>query len=388
MTGFLDQFRGSGPLRDVTVVDFSQMMMGPLATQLMGDLGALVIKVERPGVGEWERSFLPRGRRHAGESPYFLAMNRNKLSFAADLKDPGDLADVRRLIARSDALVHNYRPGVMERLGLGFEQVRELNAAIVYAQGSGYGPDGPLARRPGQDLLVQSLSGLAANSGLAGGPPTPLATPVCDAATGFVLAFSVCAALLDARATGRGRNVDVSLLGTALLMQCQEAFVEMNTDLRFERSSSGIATPWAEAPYGVYPTADGSIAIAMTPRRQLVEVFGAPATWLALSDDEYFDQREEINAWLTERIRHQSTDTWTERLADADVWAAPVLTLEEALSHPQVTANRYVEPISMPDGTTAQAVGLAASMSGMDGADRLAPPRVGEHTDEIRGALQ
>lgn len=388
MTGLLDEFRGTGPLRDVTVVDFSQMMMGPLATQLMGDFGALVVKVERPGVGEWERSFLPRGRRHAGESPYFLAMNRNKLSFAADLKDPDDLQDVRRLIARSDALVHNYRPGVMERLGLGYEQALELNPALVYAQGSGYGPDGPLVRRPGQDLLVQALSGLAANSGLAGGAPTPLATPVCDAATGFLLAFSVCAALLDARATGRGRSIDVSLLATALLMQCQEAFVEMNTDLHFRRSSSGIATPWNEAPYGVYPTADGSIAIAMTPRARLVEVFGAPAAWLDLSDDEYFDQREEISAWLNERTRRESTDAWTDRLAAADVWAAPVLSLDEALKHPQVTANRYVEAISMPDGTTAQAVGLAASLSGMDGADRLAPPRVGEHTEQIRGALR
>jgi len=387
MTGLLDSYRGDGPLRDVTVVDFSQMMMGPLATQLMGDLGALVIKVERPEVGEWERSYLPRGRRHAGESPYFLAMNRNKLSYTADLKSPDDLADIGRLIERADVVVHNYRPGVMERLGLGYDEVRELNPAVVYAQGSGFGPTGPLVKRPGQDLLVQALSGLAANSGANAGAPMPLAAPVCDASAGFLLAFNVCAALVDARATGQGRKVDVSLLGAALQMQCQEAFVAMNTDLRFERSETNLAAPWTDAPYGIYPTADGWLAIAMTPRDRLVSVFGAPAEWVELSDDEFFLQRDEINAWLEQHTRSETTATWAERLAEADIWAAPVLSLEEVLAHEQVEANGFVESIPMPDGSTAPAVAMPATVSGMGGAARLAPPRVGEHTDLVRDAL-
>jgi crotonobetainyl-CoA:carnitine CoA-transferase CaiB-like acyl-CoA transferase len=386
--GFLDDYRGEGPLRHVTVLDLTQMLMGPIATQLLGDLGALVIKVEPPQ-GEWERAFLPRGRRFQGESAYFLAMNRNKLSLTADLKDPGDRELVLALVERCDAIVNNYRPRVMERLGLGYDALRRRNARLVYAQGSGYGRAGPLADRPGQDLLVQALSGLAANTGGGNGPPIPTAAAVCDAAAGFLLAFSIVSAVLDARLTGTGRTVDVSLLGSALLLQAPEAFLALNTEMEWRRSLANIGAPWFGAPYGLYQTADGWVAIAMTPRQRLVELFGLPAELLELDEEAWYQRRDEVNAKFAAVLLERTTDAWLEFFAEHDVWASPLLSLEEAVRQPQVAANRFVERIPLGgDRGGAEAVGLVTSLSGLSGAARLPPPRLGEHNDVIRRAVE
>jgi len=384
----LDAYRGDGPLRDVTVLDFSQMMMGPVATQLMGDLGALVIKVERPVVGEWERSYLPQGRRLAGESPYFLAMNRNKVGVTADLKDPTDLARLLALVPHVDAVVHNYRPGVMERLGLGFEELRALNPRLVYASGSGFGTEGPWVERPGQDLLVQSASGLAADNGPADQPPVAMATPVVDASTGFLLAFAVVSGVLDARSTGSGREVQASLLGTALLMQCQQALVTLNTDLRYTRSPGGISAPWTDAPYGVHPTADGHLTMSMVTPEQLAEVLDVPARLLGLDAAELFAAREDVVAVIRPQLLQRTTQEWLDLLAPHDIWAAPLLGLEEILAHPQATANGFVEQMQAPDGTTVSGIGMAVRVSGVERADRLPAPRIGQHTDEVWAAVE
>lgn len=384
----LDDYRGDGPLRDVTILDFSQMMMGPLATQLMGDLGALVIKVERPGVGEWERSYIPQGRTIDGESPYFLAMNRNKVGLAADLKDPDDLAMIRELIPHVDAVVHNFRPGVMDRRDLGYDDLSELNPALVYASGSGFGERGPWVARPGQDLLVQAASGLAAATGPGDVPPVPNATPIVDASTGFLLAFSIVSGILDARSSGRGRQVGASLLGTALLMQCQEAVVELNTELRYERSDGGLAAPWVDAPYGIYATSDGYLALAMVEPELLVEVLDLDEDHSALSAQEMFANRDEISARVADRLASRTTDEWLERLGEHDVWCAPVLELGEVLEHEQVRQNQLVEDIPTPGGGSVRAVGMAVAVSGVESAARLPAPRVGEHNDEIATALR
>jgi crotonobetainyl-CoA:carnitine CoA-transferase CaiB-like acyl-CoA transferase len=385
---FLDHYRGQGPLRGVTVLDFSQMMMGPVATQLFGDLGAVVLKVERPGRGEWERSYLPQGRRIAEESPYFLAMNRNKLGLAADLKDPDDVAMLHRLVRHVDVVVHNFRPGVMERLGFGYEQLAQINPAIVYAAGSGFGESGPWVERPGQDLLIQATSGLAADSGPAGVPPVPAATPIVDASTGFLMAFHMAAAVLEARETGRGRALRGSLLGTALLMQCQQALVTLNTDLRYQRSDSGLGTPWSDAPYGIYATDDGYLAMAVVTPDLLGRVFSLPPEVAGLSGEDAFEARDAIVEAITPQLAARSTESWIAEMAEHDIWAAPVLTLEEVLHHEQVAANRLVEEIPTPDGGTIQAIGLAVAVSGLDSAARLPAPRVGQHTEEILTALE
>jgi len=384
---FLDEFRGSGPLRDVTILDFTQMMMGPVATQLMGDLGALVIKVERPVVGEWERSYLPDGHRLGGESPYFLAMNRNKLGLAVDIKDPHSLQQLLRLLPHVDAVVHNYRPGVMQRLGLGYDELRRLNSRIVYASGSGFGTRGPWVERPGQDLLVQAASGLAADSGPAELPPVPSATPVVDAASGFLLAFNVVAAVLSARETGASRQVEASLLGTALLMQCQQAMVAMNTPLRYERSEAGVGAPWTEAPYGIYATSDGYLALSMVSREKLAQLLRLPDELLGLDDSAWFAMRDDVARFVADQLRERTTDQWLELSSSRDIWAAPALTLAEILEHPQVEANDLVERMPIRDGSTVRAIGMACAVSGIPSASRLPPPGVGEHNDVIWKAL-
>lgn len=384
---FLDQYRGEGPLRDMTVLDFSQMMMGPVATQLMGDLGALVIKVERPTVGEWERSYVPSGYRLNGESPYFLAMNRNKLGVTADLKDPTDRQFILELVAQVDAVIHNYRPGVMERLGLGYDDLSKINPRLVYAAGSGYGPAGPLATFPGQDLLAQAISGLAADSGSAGAAPSALATPVVDAATAFLLAFAVTAAVHEAGRGGSGRKIDVSLLGTALAMQCQQALVAMNTPLRYERSSTGIAAPWTDAPYGMYEATDGWVAVSMSTPSVVTRAFDLPEEWKELEPAEWFRRRDEVNQRIAAVIASMSVDSCVVVLQERGLWAAPVMSLEQILQHPQVEANSYLETMDFGQDAI-RVVSTGLQMSGVQDVTRLNPPRIGEHDEVVRQATQ
>ncbi len=384
---FLKQYRGTGPLRDITVLDFTQMMMGPVATQLLGDLGAVVIKVERPVSGEWERSYMPRGRRLHGESPYFLAMNRNKLAVTADLTKEEDKAFLFDLVEKCDVVVENFRPGVMDRLGFSYEALLERNPRIVYASGSGFGSKGPLVKRPGQDMLLQSMSGLAANTGPGDGPPVPLAAPVLDASTAFLLAFSIASSVLDARENGVPHRVEASLLGTSLMIQCQEALVSMNTDLTWERSRSGIAAPWTDAPYGVYRTSDGFLAMSMTPRARLGVIFDLPQSLIDVTDDEWFLQRDAVNARLVEILKTRTTGEWVAELTEQGMWVAPVQSVAEMVRHPQAEANGYVEEIDAPGGQQVRAIGLPVAISGMDGANRLPVPTIGQHDAIVRDAL-
>ena len=262
----------SAALDGVRVLDFTQMMMGPWATQFLGDLGADVIKVERPGAGEWERGLRAMGKLLDGESPFFLAMNRNKKSLTLNLKDPRAQEAAKRLAAGADLVVENFRPGVMDRLGLGYDDLRAVNPSIVYVTGSGFGPDGPYVDRPGQDLLIQSMSGLAAYGGRRGDPPTPSGSSIVDASTALMLAFSAMVGLFHRARTGEGQRIDVSLFNTAIALQCQELAAFLNLPDRWERSEAGIAGAWLSAPFGVYRTADGHIAIAMASLSVLAEL--------------------------------------------------------------------------------------------------------------------
>src|SRR5690554_3303265 len=243
-------------LEGVQVIDFTQMMLGPWGTQFLGDMGAEVIKIERPRVGEWERSLPAMGEFVGGESPFFLAMNRNKKSLTVNLKDPRGREIIYQLVKTADLVTENFRPGVLDKLGLGYEDLRRVNPSIVYVAGSGYGPDGPYVNRPGQDLLVQSISGLAAHTGRDGELPTPAGTSFVDASTALLLAFSAMVGLFHKQRTGQGQRIDVSLFNTAIALQCQELAAFMNLNQRWRRSASSAGSPWLGAPFGIYATAD------------------------------------------------------------------------------------------------------------------------------------
>jgi crotonobetainyl-CoA:carnitine CoA-transferase CaiB-like acyl-CoA transferase len=371
-------------LAGIRILDFSQMMMGPWATQLLGDLGADVIKVERPGVGEWERSLAAMGQLLNGDSPFFLSMNRNKRSLTLDLKHPEARQIVDRLIATVDVVVENFRPGVMDRLGFGFERLSELNPRLVYCSASGYGSRGPYVKRPGQDLLVQALSGLAANTGRASDPPTPIGTSICDAMAAMMVACGILAALQARTHTGKGQKVEVDLLSTALAAQCQEAVVHLNNFPRWERSAAGITQPWIGAPYGIYPTSDGHLALAMNSLRVLGELLDLPDVALYESNPQgAFTDRDMIKRRLEERLLTRTTNEWLELMAARDIWCAPVKDFEAIFSDPQVAAAEIVTTVEHPNIGPLKVIRAPIILSETPATIRRPCPKVGEHNQEI-----
>ena len=374
-------------LEGVRVLDFTQMMMGPWATQFLGDMGADVVKVERPGTGEWERGLRAMGELLGGQSPFFLAMNRNKRSLTLNLKHPRAREVVLRLAETADLVTENFRPGVMDRLGMGYEDLRAVNPSLVYVAGTGFGPDGPYADRPGQDLLVQSISGLAASGGRRHDPPTPAGSSIVDASTALLLAFSAMVGLFHRERTGQGQRIDVSLLNTAVALQCQELAAFLNSQRRFERSEAGIGGAWLSAPFGVYRTADGHLALAMGSLAVLGELLDLPELAAYDTPERAWSERDQVYRVIAGRLPERATGAWLELLATRDVWCAPVQTFDEVVADPQVAHNELLATVDYPGVGEVRVVGVPARFSRTPGTIRLGPPVVGQHTDEILGSL-
>jgi crotonobetainyl-CoA:carnitine CoA-transferase CaiB-like acyl-CoA transferase len=370
-------------LEGVRVLDFTQMMMGPWATQFLGDMGADVVKIERPGAGEWERGLRAMGELLDGQSPFFLAMNRNKRSVAIDLKHPRARDVVLRLAERSELVVENFRPGVMDRLRIGYDDLRMVSPSIVFVSGTGFGPDGPYVGRPGQDLLIQSMTGLAAYGGRRDDPPTPSGSSIVDASTALLLAFSAMVGLFHRERTGEGQRIDVSLFNTAIALQCQEIAAFLNMGKPFERSEAGIGGAWLSAPFGIYLTADRPIAIAMASLAVVGELIGAPELAEYDEGNRGYDERDDVYRIVQERLIERPAADWLEILATRDVWAAPVQTFDDLVDDPQVEHNRLVETVRHPSGGDLRVVGVPMRFSETPGEIRSGPPAVGAHTDEV-----
>jgi crotonobetainyl-CoA:carnitine CoA-transferase CaiB-like acyl-CoA transferase len=373
-------------LEGVRVLDFTQMMMGPWATQFLGDMGADVVKVERPGAGEWERGLRAMGELLGGQSPFFLAMNRNKRSLTLNLKHPRAREVVLRLARTADLVTENFRPGVMDRLGIGYEALRAVNPSLVYVAGTGYGPDGPYAGRPGQDLLVQSVSGLAAYGGRRDDPPTPAGSSIVDASTALLLAFSAMVGLFHRERTGQGQRIDVSLLNTAVALQCQELAAFLNGQRRFERSQAGIGGAWLSAPFGIYRTADGHLALAMGSLAVLGELLDLPELAAYDTPERAWADRDHVYRLLAARLPERPTADWLALLATRDVWCAPVQSFDQLVDDPQVAHNQLLTTVDYPGLGEVRVVGVPARFSGTPGTIRLGPPAVGQHTDEVLAA--
>lgn len=372
------------PLDGVLVLDFSQFLAGPVAAMRLADLGARVIKIERPGTGDIGRTLAFAGRTADGDTVSFHAMNRNKESITADLKRPDDLAYVKELVARADVLIQNFRPGVMERIGLDYESVRAINPAIVYASATGYGSEGPWADRPGQDLLAQSISGLPWLSGSADDGPVPVGLSIADHLLSCHIAQGVTALLVRRYRTGEGGHVETSLLESMLDLQFELLSTRLNDDtIAVQRHGAHSAHAFLAAPYGTYPTADGYLALAMNPIPKLGALLDLPELEAMVDPQIAWDRQAEIEAVLAARFAQDTTDHWLSILDAADVWCAPVLTLDELLDSDGFAAIRMTQQVTRR-GTTLTTTRSPLRIDGTVLTSGKAAPLLGEDDDRVR----
>ncbi|SDT23338.1 CaiB/BaiF CoA-transferase family protein [Jiangella sp. DSM 45060] len=374
------------PLDGVRVLDFAHMMQGPWAAEMLGDLGADVIKVEVVGTGE-------RGRQSGttflnGVSAQFLAMNRNKRSLAVDLKHPDGLRVAEALVGTADVLIQNFRPGVMERLGLGWSRARELNPRLVYCTASGYGAGVPDPRKPGQDLLAQARTGALWLTGTADDAPTPAGPFVADVHAATMLALGATAALLERARTGRGRLVEVDLVGAMLHQTVQEVVSTLNSGEPPRRPAAVPGSAFLEAPYGVHAAADGYVAISLTTMEALAAGLGAPEILEKFPDKQAAtDRRDELNALVGALVATRPAQEVLDALDAAGVWCAPVNDHRAMTTDPYVRWDRRRLEVEHPVAGTIELAGNPITLDGEQLPARRPAPLLGEHTAELLAEL-
>jgi CoA:oxalate CoA-transferase len=312
------------PLSGLTVLEFSQYLSGPSAGLRLADLGARVIKIERPGTGDACRRLSIKNLWVGDDSLLFHTINRNKESFTADIKSAGDIALIRRLIGHADVLTHNFRPGVMEGAGLDHASVRAINPRLVYAAISGYGKEGPWKDLPGQDLLLQSMSGLAYTTGNEKDHPMPFGLSIADSLCGAQLVQGILAALIRRQRTGEGGLIEISMMESLLDFQFEFLTTYHTSGQLPQRSRYSNGNPLLSAPYGIYAAADGHIAIAMVNIPQLARVIHANELD-QYSQEQAFSHRDEIKKILSDHLAAKSVAYWLEKLHAEDMWAMQVL---------------------------------------------------------------
>ena len=339
------------PLAGLLVVDFSQFLSGPSAALRLADMGARVIKIERPETGDICRHLYTSNVIMNGESSVFHAINRNKESFAADLKNAADREQVWALVRRADVMMHNYRPGVMERLGFDYASVKAQNPSVVYGEISGYGPEGPWRDKPGQDLLLQSVSGLTWLSGNADAGPVPMGMSIVDMLAGAHLAQGLLACLVRRSTSGEGGLVQVSMLESAFDFQFETITTFFNDGGALpQRTTRNNAHAYLGAPYGIYQTSNGFLALAMGSIPVLGRLLGCEPLLQYPEPAQAFTQRDEIKATLAGHLRTDTTEAWLALLEPADIWCANVLTWDELLAHEGFQALNMVQEVTMADG--------------------------------------
>lgn len=368
------------PLDGVRVLDFTQVMMGPSATQMLGDMGADVIKIENPRGGDLSRTSFGGTDEKGLNNPIFCSLNRNKRSLALDLRDQEAKNMVFKLVKESDVVVSNFRAGVMDRLGFGYEDLKAINPKIIYARGSGYGPKGPYAHKGGQDVLAQAMSGVMMRRADQSIPMSIYPTTLCDYTTGMHLVQSILVALIGVMKNGVGQCVEVSLYDSMLAMQMQEAACHLNT---------GKEINWAEMPLtGAFETTDGALvlvgAFKVNPLQDICRVMGIEDLSEQYPD---LDAQRKDKAYLQVRFKKEfakhTTDYWIARLDEADLLCAPVRTLAVALDDEQTHINEMITEIDHPLNGSMQLVASPIHFSEIPFEVRHTPPRLGEHNEEI-----
>jgi crotonobetainyl-CoA:carnitine CoA-transferase CaiB-like acyl-CoA transferase len=372
----------SRALEGVRVLELCEVMQGPLAGQALGDLGADVIKVERATRGDTMRVLDRSAAENGRMSSYFASLNRNKRSIGLDLKTPGGMRVLHRLLERTDVLLHNYRPDAVRRLGLSYADLVQRYPRLIHASASGYGPDGPLAHKPGQDMLAQSISGLARAFAAPGRRSVLNPTAHVDYASGMALVQGVLAALYERERSGHGQEVSVNLLDTAVSMQMMEVAAH---------TMYGEELNWVTQWYGgTFDTTDGVISVLGLFRdnalRLICSALGIEDLSLRpeLATTELQARNRDIaNAVIAPVVARLSTEEALERFGSVDVLCAPQLTIQEALRHPQVRHNGLLVEVDVADQFRAQLVGYPIRLSRSPGTVRRPVPRLGQDTRDV-----
>ncbi len=376
------------PIHNTRVIAFTHFAAGPIAAQYLGALGADVIKVESPKRDLNRYAIRDPEDALNGVSPYFVCTNRNQRGVVLDLKSEAGLEAARKLITSADVVLENYRPGVMDKLGLGYEDARRLKSDIVYCSFSAYDSTGPARDRPGQDLLMQALSGLASLSGRVDDPPVPVGAYVIDGFTAMQGVIGILSALLYRTTSGEGQHVRADMMSTALYMMTQEASFVANAGQMIERTRAGLAHVNHGAPYGIYKVSDGAIAISVFGGSDVIRGL---AVALKVEDelDDYLTERglkvnrDEIALAFARSLANLSLDEATERLTAAGAWVAPVRTIAEAMRDPAVQETGIVRHYSPPGMVQHTVVTEPLQMSATPLRRDLAAPTHGEHTLEV-----
>jgi len=368
------------PLSGVRIIDFTQVMLGPCATQMLGDFGADVIKIERPGAGDLSRNFFGERSEEAMNNAVFASLNRNKRSVEIDTKSEEGRRHVLELVKTADVVIDNFRAGVMDRLGFGYDSLKSVNPRIICASGTGYGSTGPYAHKGGQDVLAQAMSGVMEKTQDPSIPKSIYPTTLCDYSAGMHLVQGVLAALLMREKTGEGQRVEVSLYDSMIAMQMQEAA---------QWSAHREVLNWAAMPLtGVFDTTDGAIVIVGAFKANPLQDI---CTALEIDDlsPEYptlTKQRANkpfLQRTFADRIATNTNAHWLERLEAQDLLCAPVRPLGEALDDPQTEINGMLCPVEHPYLGPINLVGSPVHLSAAPLEVRYMPPRLGEHTAEV-----
>ena len=372
------------PLRGILVVDMSQFLAGPMASLKLADMGARVIKVERPGSGDLARDLYLSDTDVKGINTLFHAVNRNKESFAANLKSEQDLGKLYKLLARADVAIQNFRPGIIERLGLDYETIRKINPKIVYASVSGYGTAREWQKLPGQDLLAQAKSGLMWLTGDASQPPVPMGLAVADIMAGNSALQGILSGLIRSLRQNKGALIEVSLLESVLDLQFEVLTTHLNDGGKAPRRSDvSNGHAYLSAPYGVYETQDGYIAIAMTRVDRLGSLIDSAELRAFTNRSEWFTKRDEIKTIVAKKLKSGRTSRWIGIFIDADVWACEVLDWPTLLSSTAFKELDFVQKLDLDSAGSILTTRCPIRIDGQLSKCSVPAPTVGQHTADI-----
>ncbi|MGN6487854.1 MAG: CaiB/BaiF CoA transferase family protein [Devosia sp.] len=371
-----------GILSGYRVLDCSIAMAGPFAAQRLGDLGADVVKVE-PVTGEWQRHTAAGGARGNKVNVSFLSLNRNKRSLAVNLKDPDGKAVLLELVKTADVFLQNYRPGVAKRLGVDYETLSAINPRLVYVSISGYGEDGPYLNRPGQDLVLQGMSGAMLSAGREGEPPNAAGQYLVDGITAYTAFEGALAALLHRERTGEGQLVQVNMLDAITTIQMQELSVFTVGQKPQTRSAEPHAHVYIRAPYGAFATSDGFIIVAFPKLANLGQVIGEPS-FLTMDDEvDTWEKRDEIFARTRDRLKTKTTAEWLELLRAADIWCGPVYGYADLVEDEQIKHNGTFVEYEHPTEGHVKTPGFPIRFSKTPSTVARGAPVVGQHSRDV-----